>query len=85
MNAIGMTPTPESASAVRHYLAHVAQSIRPHASGTTYLNFLELDGATPDRVKAAYSPTDWERLVRLKDRYDPHNLFRFNRNIPPSR
>jgi FAD/FMN-containing dehydrogenase len=34
---------------------------------------------------AAYSSTDWERLMRLKSRYDPHNLFRFNRNIPPSR
>jgi len=22
--------------------------------------------------------------VELKDRYDPNNLFRFNRNIPPS-
>jgi hypothetical protein len=52
MNAIGVTPTPEAAQAVRAYLAHVAESIRPHASGTTYLNFLELEGATPERVKA---------------------------------
>jgi hypothetical protein len=45
---------------------------------------LELDGASPERVRAAYSPEDWQRLVGLKDRYDPGNLFRFNRNIPPS-
>jgi FAD/FMN-containing dehydrogenase len=32
----------------------------------------------------AYAPEDWERLVELKERYDPDNLFRFNRNIPPS-
>ena len=38
----------------------------------------------PDVLRAAYSPEDWERLVALKDRYDPTNLFRFNRNIPPS-
>jgi FAD/FMN-containing dehydrogenase len=25
-----------------------------------------------------------ERLVELEDRYDPNNIFRFNRNIPPS-
>jgi FAD/FMN-containing dehydrogenase len=35
-------------------------------------------------VRAAYSAVDWQRLVRLKDHYDPSNLFRFNRNIPGS-
>jgi hypothetical protein len=38
----------------------------------------------PERTRASYSPEDWERLVALKDRYDPNNLFSFNRNIPPS-
>jgi FAD/FMN-containing dehydrogenase len=40
--------------------------------------------ATPDRVRAAYSPEDWERLVELKNRYDPENLFRMNQNIRPT-
>jgi FAD/FMN-containing dehydrogenase len=44
---------------------------------------MEVDPAA-DRVRAAYQPEDWERLVALKDRRDPRNLFRFNRNIPPS-
>ena len=69
---------------VRSYLAHLAEAVRPYATGTTYVNFMDLDGATPERVRAAYSPDDWKRLVELKDRHDPHNLFRFNRNIPPS-
>ena len=51
-------------------------------TGETYLNFLELDGATPERVRAAYSARDWDRLVRLKGRYDPQQTFRFNRNVP---
>jgi FAD/FMN-containing dehydrogenase len=84
MNGIGMTPTPEAAKKVQSYLAYVAESARAHETGATYVNFLELDGATPERVKAAYSEEDWERLVALKDRYDPRNAFRFNRNIPPS-
>ena len=84
MNAIGATFTPEMAQPLRAYLARIAEAVKPHTSGTTYINFVDLDGATPERVKAAYSPDDWERLVGLKDRYDPHNLFRFNRNIPPS-
>jgi FAD/FMN-containing dehydrogenase len=84
MNGIGATPTPEVAQAVQANLAYVAEAVRPHASGATYVNFMDLDGATPERVRAAYSPEDWERLVALKERYDPENVFRFNRNIPPS-
>jgi FAD/FMN-containing dehydrogenase len=72
------------AQAVQTYLAYVAETVRPHASGAQYVNFMDLDGATPERVRAAYSREDWERLVELKDRRDPENLFRFNRNIPPS-
>jgi FAD/FMN-containing dehydrogenase len=58
--------------------------MRPYGTGATFANFLELHGASAERVRAAYSPEDWERLVGLKDSYDPDNLFRFNRNIPPS-
>jgi FAD/FMN-containing dehydrogenase len=46
---------------------------------------MELEGASAERVKAAYAPEDFERLVALKDRYDPQNVFRFNRNITPSK
>ena len=84
MNGIGMTPTPEAAKKVQSYLAYVAEATRSHETGATYVDFLDLDGATPERVKAAYSQEDWERLVSLKDRYDPGNMFRFDRNIPPS-
>ena len=45
--------------------------MRPYETGATYVNFLEFGGATPERVRAAYAPEDWERLVELKDRYDP--------------
>jgi hypothetical protein len=83
-NGIGITPTPETAKKVQSYLAYVAEATRSHQTGATYADFLELDGATPERVKAAYSKEDWERLVALKDRYDPGNTFRFDRNIPPS-
>jgi Berberine and berberine like len=83
LTAVGPTPTPESISVVRAYMAYLAQAIRPHVTGTTYVSFLDLDGATPERVRAAYSSDDWARLVQLKYRYDPHNVFRFNRNVPP--
>ena len=84
LNGIGATFSPEMAQAVQAHLAYIAEAVKPYASGSEFVNFMDLDGATPERVKAAYSEEDWARLVELKDRRDPHNLFRFNRNIPPS-
>jgi FAD/FMN-containing dehydrogenase len=34
-------------------------------------------------VHTAYGP-NWERLVTLKRRWDPDNVFHLNQNIPPS-
>jgi FAD/FMN-containing dehydrogenase len=48
------------------------------------LNFLSGRAATVERVREAYEPDDYERLQRLKARYDPDNMFRFNHNIPPA-
>jgi hypothetical protein len=85
---VGMNPTPvaapEVARRVQGHLARVAEEMRPYETGATYVNFLDLGDWTPERTQTAYSPEDWERLVGLKDRYDPDNVFRFNRNIPPS-
>jgi FAD/FMN-containing dehydrogenase len=47
-----------------------------------YVNFLGDEG--PDRVRAAYPGGTWDRLVEIKRRYDPMNLFHNNQNIPPA-
>jgi len=82
LNAIGITPNPERAAAVLAHLATIRHRIGALATGDTYINFLDLDGATPERIRTAYSAADWLRLVRLKETYDPADVFRFNRNIP---
>ena len=51
--------------------------------GGGYLNYAELDQSA-NRVAAAFGAESFERLQRLKGRYDPANRFRFNANIPPA-
>jgi FAD/FMN-containing dehydrogenase len=46
-----------------------------------YVNFLSDEGDA--RVKDAYTAAVWEKLVELKNKYDPNNLFRLNQNIKP--
>ncbi len=58
------------------------QALRPHASGGTYVNFL--DEPVADRVRQTYGPVVYERLAALKRRYDPENVFRLNQNVLPA-
>ncbi len=53
----------------------------PFATGGAYVNFLTQE--EEDRIPAAYG-TNYQRLVELKNRYDPANLFRVNQNIRPA-
>ena len=51
-------------------------------TGAGYVNYSPADEPI-ERVRAAYGADRWERLVAVKRRYDPDNVFRFNHNIPP--
>jgi FAD/FMN-containing dehydrogenase len=54
-------------------------AIKPFATGGAYLNF------TPEDVRAGFGDAKYARLVALKDRYDPDNVFCSNQNITPNR
>jgi hypothetical protein len=78
----GVWPDPEGpddTAWVRDYFA----SLRPFSTGGVYVNFLGNEGQ--DRVKAAYGADKYERLVALKNKYDPTNFFRLNQNIEPTK
>jgi FAD/FMN-containing dehydrogenase len=51
-------------------------------NGRVYVNYIGA-GEGPDRVRAAFSEKKFNRLVEIKRKYDPANLFRMNHNIPP--
>jgi FAD/FMN-containing dehydrogenase len=66
--------------------AHIAwardcfEATRACSTGGTYVNFLTQDEGR-DRVAAAYSPADLDKLATLKQRYDPDNLFRHTKSV----
>ena len=56
--------------------------LEPFLGRGAYANYL---GQEPrERVRQAYGAETYDRLVALKDRYDPTNIFRMNQNIEPS-
>jgi FAD/FMN-containing dehydrogenase len=60
----------------------LAVALQPFATTGVYLTYIGEEGE--DRVREAYGPEKYARLVALKDRYDPTNLFNRNQNIRPS-
>jgi FAD/FMN-containing dehydrogenase len=80
--AMWMEPDAETAEAHTAWAKGLAEDVKPHTTDGVYLNFISDTG--DDRVRSTYGPEKYDRLVALKDRYDPGNLFRLNQNIPPS-
>jgi hypothetical protein len=58
-----------------------ADALKPFSSGGYLLNFLGQE--SDDTIKAAFGP-NYDRLVSLKNKYDPTNFFRQNQNITPT-
>ena len=57
-------------------------ALHPYSAGGAYVNFM-MQEEGENRVKASYRE-NYERLVAIKNEYDPRNLFRVNQNIKPS-
>jgi len=81
LNLVARTPTADGYDTAVDWGRAVHDSLEPALTGGAYVNFLSAEGR--DRVRAAYGEK-YDRLVALKDQYDPTNLFRLNQNIVPS-
>jgi FAD/FMN-containing dehydrogenase len=61
----------------------LAEAMVPHSTGGEYVNHLGLEADEgSERIRAAFG-VNYQRLVALKNKYDPTNLFRHNQNIKP--
>jgi FAD/FMN-containing dehydrogenase len=59
------------------------QAVRPFSTGRSYLNFQmggDRTGRDEELVRTTYG-ANFARLLQAKRRYDPHNVFRTNRNV----
>jgi FAD/FMN-containing dehydrogenase len=79
LHPIGCWESPDDDERHIAWVKDVTDAFEPLTTGGVYLNFM----ADEDRVQSGYSPEKWERLVALKQTYDPDNVFRFNQNIRP--
>uniref|UniRef100_UPI001953912E BBE domain-containing protein n=1 Tax=Klebsiella pneumoniae TaxID=573 RepID=UPI001953912E len=57
------------------------EAVHPYSAGGGYVNFM-MDDGDDARLKATYGE-NYDRLVAVKSKYDPRNLFHVNQNIRP--
>ena len=83
--SLGMCTDPTEVESCVRWACECWEAMQPFATGSVYVNYLgrEADEGA-ERIKAAYGPEKYQRLVALKNTYDPTNLFRLNQNIQPT-
>ena len=77
---VGVDPDPANAERISQWAKDYWQALHPLSAGGGYVNFMMEEGQ--DRIRATYRD-NYERLVAVKDKYDPDNLFHVNQNIQP--
>ena len=77
---VGVDPDPANKERLISWARSYWEALHPYSAGGAYINFMMDEGE--DRVKATYRGS-YERLARIKAKYDPGNLFSVNQNIKP--
>ena len=81
LHILGMWESPAENDGQIAWVRNVADTLKPYAQKGTYLNYLMDEGA--QRVEESFG-AQYERMVALKNKYDPTNFFRMNQNIKPT-
>lgn len=79
---VGVDQDPANAGMISQWARDYWQALHPYTRGGGYVNFMMEEGE--GRIRATYQ-SNYQRLVTVKDQYDPDNLFHVNQNIRPSR
>jgi FAD/FMN-containing dehydrogenase len=80
--AIGVAIDPADSAAVTNWARKQFDAVRPYLEDGVYVNYMEDDEGMA-RLRSAYG-VNYERLIAIKAKYDPGNLFRLNQNIKPT-
>jgi len=80
--ALWMEPDEATERAQVAWARELAADLAPHTVPGVYLNYTSDEG--DERVRSSFGEERYARLVAVKDRYDPGNLFRLNQNVRPS-
>ena len=80
LNLLATWSEPNADAAHIGWIRECFNTLRPAMKPGVYVNFMS--GDEQDRVPEAYR-SRWDRVVAVKTRYDPHNFFRLNQNVPP--
>ena len=78
---VGVDPDPANREKITHWARGYYDALHPYGAGGAYVNFMMEEGE--DRVRASYRD-NYDRLAKVKAKYDPENFFRINQNIRPS-
>ena len=77
----GVDPDPDNAEKIKSWSKNYWEAVHPYTLGGAYINFMMEEGQ--DRIKATYGE-NYERLQKIKSKYDPNNFFHVNQNIEPA-
>jgi len=78
---VGVDSDPANKDIITNWAREYWNALHPYSTGGAYINFMMDEGEA--RIKATYGD-NYKKLVKVKTKYDPQNLFRVNQNIKPA-
>jgi FAD/FMN-containing dehydrogenase len=81
VHPFGLWEDPADDERGKRWVHDIRADLKPWISGAVYLNFIGDEGE--NRVVAGFGRKNYERLAKVKAKYDPENIFRLNHNVKP--